>query len=173
MPSRRDLYRLGAVALGGLMSLGLAVPGLAYLLDPLWKKRAAKGGFTPVGKLDDLPVGIPTAKPIIAGRSDAWVKYPEEAIGSVWLIRQPEGSKDKVLAFSAECPHLGCGVNLSADGQSFNCPCHTSAFALDGSPKNNVPPRGLDRLDVEVDSSEVRVRFQRFRSQSERQVPLA
>src|SRR5947209_7903273 len=37
MPNRRDLYRLGALALGNLFALALAVPGLKHLLDPLGK----------------------------------------------------------------------------------------------------------------------------------------
>ena len=37
MPNRRDLYRLGALALGNLFALALAVPGLKYLLNPLGK----------------------------------------------------------------------------------------------------------------------------------------
>ena len=66
-------------------------------------------------------------------------------------------------------------VNLNADGKSFLCPCHTSAFDLGGKPKNQVPPRAMDRLKVELtpgDDPEVRVKFERFRTQSEEQIPL-
>ena len=76
---------------------------------------------------------------------------------------------------TSECPHLGCAVNLTADGKSFLCPCHTSTFDLEGKPENQVPPRPMDRLDVEIskdEDPEIRVKFERFRSQSEERIPL-
>ena len=91
------------------------------------------------------------------------MKYPSEPVGSVWLIRQPAGAKPEVIAFTAECPHLGCAINLAADGKSFLCPCHTSAFDFEGKPQNQVPPRPMDRLDVELTADpdpKVRVKFQ-------------
>ena len=39
MMNRRDFYRIGTIALGNLVALVLAVPGVAYLLDPLRRKR--------------------------------------------------------------------------------------------------------------------------------------
>ena len=183
MLNRREVYRLGTLALGGAMTLVLAVPGVAYLLDPLWKRGrggtgdGAEGGFyeLPV-RLGDLKEGEPQVFPIEAERQDAWVKYPKEPVGAVWLVRQPSGAKEPVLALSAECPHLGCGVNLAADRRNFACPCHTSAFALDGRPLNEIPPRPMDRLEVRLSGEadpRVRVRFRRFRSQTEEQIPLA
>ncbi len=175
MLNRRDIYRYGTHVLGGLMGLVLAVPGVAYLLDPL--RRKTKGGdyrTLPI-TLQELEVGVPRQFPISDERQDAWVKYPVEPIGSVWLVRQPDGSKTPIVAFTAECPHLGCAVNLAADGESFFCPCHNSAFKLDGQRLNDTPPRPMDRLEVEPPNgpdSPIRVKFQRFRSQSEEQIPL-
>jgi menaquinol-cytochrome c reductase iron-sulfur subunit len=173
--NRRDLYRFGTIALGDLVALALAVPGVAYLLDPLWR-TSKRGDYESLTRLSQLSVGKPKAFVIIDERQDAWVKYPREPIGSVWLIRQPKGSTDQVIAFTAECPHLGCAVNLVGDGKSFLCPCHTSHFDLQGKPLNQVPPRGMDRLDVTLSTDpdpEVRVRFQRFRTQIEEKIPLA
>ncbi len=171
--NRRDVYRYGTAVLGSLVALALGVPGVAYLADPL-RRRTKAGGFTPLAKLDELPVGAPQAFAIVDERQDAWVKYPREPIGSVWLVRQPEGSKVPVVAFTTECPHLGCAVNLSADGTNFFCPCHTSSFDFSGKPLNAVPPRGMDTLEVRVtDDARVEVRFRRFRTQSEEKIPLA
>ena len=91
MPNRRDVFRLGAVALGNLFALALAVPGVRFLLDPLGKK-ADEGDFRVLTTLGQLPVGEPRSFAIIARRRDAWVQYPEEPVGSVWLVRQPEGA---------------------------------------------------------------------------------
>jgi menaquinol-cytochrome c reductase iron-sulfur subunit len=175
MPNRRDLFRLGAVALGSLFGLALAVPGIKFLLDPLGKKGAG-GAFRPLTTLGQLKVGEPRAFAIIARRRDGWVRYPEEPVGSVWLIRQPEGAKEPVLALSSACPHLGCPVNLAPDRQSFLCPCHGANFAFDGKKLNAVAARGMDELEAKLsdgDDPEVLVKFERFQPQSAEKKPLA
>src|SRR5271157_695337 len=175
--TRRDFYRYGSIVLGGLIKLVIAVPAVAFLVSPLRKKGqdAGENAFAALTSLNQLKVGVPRSFAIIQDQTDAWIKYPSEPVGSVWLIRQPAGAKPEVIAFTAECPHLGCAVNLTADGKSFLCPCHTSAFDLQGTKKNTVPPRNMDRLKVELtkdDDPEVRVKFQRFRTQSEEQISL-
>ena len=80
------------------------------------------------------------------------------ALGAVWLVRHG----DAVTAFSATCPHLGCSVDAAQEG--FACPCHGSAFALDGRVRRGPAPRGLDPLEVKVTDGDrdVLVRFRRF-----------
>src|SRR5262245_46575009 len=172
--SRRDFYRAATLALSALIGLVLTVPGVAYLISPL-RKRGREGGFATLTRLSQLKVGVPRSFAIIEERQDAWVKYPREPVGSVWLIRQPDGTNPPVLALTSECPHLGCAVNLNPNGKGFLCPCHTSAFDQDGKPQNQVPPRLMDRLEVEITPGgdpEVRVKFQRFRTQTQEQIPL-
>ena len=172
---RRGFLGFVTIAVGTLMGVVLAVPGLAYLASPL-RRRGREGGFVTLTRLSQLAVGAPRSFTILEDRQDAWVKYPQEPVGSVWLIRQPAGSPEAVLALSAECPHLGCAVNLDASGKGFLCPCHTSAFNLEGHPRNQVPPRPMDRLEVRLSPGsdpEVRVKFQRFRTQAKEKVPLA
>ncbi len=173
--SRRDFFRYASLAIGALIASVVAIPGVAYVVSPL-RRRSKEGGFDTLTLLSQLEEGVPRAFAIIEKRTDAWVNYPREPVGSVWLIRQPKGSKPEVLAFSTECPHLGCAVSLSGDRKSFLCPCHTSAFDLDGKPRNQVPPRPMDMLEVEIAGAgdpEVRVKFQRFRAQIEEKIPLA
>ncbi|WP_165247833.1 QcrA and Rieske domain-containing protein [Paludisphaera soli] len=177
--NRRDFHRLGTKALGALVKLTVALPAAAFLLNPL-RKASPAGADAPVFEglvpLSQLKVGVPQSFGVVRDQVDAWVKYPKEPAGSVWLVRQPDGAEPPVIAYSAECPHLGCAINLAGDAKSFICPCHTSAFALDGTPQNHVPPRPMDRLDVELSDDadpEVRVRFQRFRTLAEEKIPLA
>jgi menaquinol-cytochrome c reductase iron-sulfur subunit len=181
MPHRRDFYRLGTLALGGLMTLILAVPGVGYLLTPVLKSKRGgssgedEGAYFDLARLSELAEGVPKSFSILAEQEDAWVRYPREPIGSVWLVRQPAGSKPPVVAFTAECPHLGCGINLSASGKKFSCPCHNSAFALDGTPTNSIPPRPMDTLEVRLSGAAdpvIGVKFQRFRTMSEEKIPL-
>jgi menaquinol-cytochrome c reductase iron-sulfur subunit len=172
--TRRDFYRSATIILNGLMGLVLAVPAIAYLMTP-FRRKGRELGSRPLARLSQLKVGVPRSFAIIEERQDAWVKYPAEPVGSVWLIRQPEGRQPAVLALTSECPHLGCAVNLTADGKDFLCPCHTSSFDLDGNPRNSVPPRPMDRLEVSLGDGvdpEVRVTFQRFRTLSKEKIPL-
>lgn len=172
--TRRKLFEVLAIGLGSVMGMVLAIPGIAYFLDPL-RKSAQAGGFESLTRLGQLQVGVPQSFAVIAARHDAWVNYPKEPVGSVWLIRQPEGAKTPVIAYTSECPHLGCAVNLSKDGKSFLCPCHNSAFELDGKPTNQVPPRGMDTLEVELskdDDPQVLVKFARFCTMSKEKTPL-
>ena len=176
--NRRDFHRLGTVVLGWLVKLAVAVPAAAFLLNPLRKQAGASdaAAFEGLVPLSQLEVGVPQAFGIVRDQVDAWVKYPQEPVGSVWLVRQPDGVEPRVLAYSAECPHLGCAINLAVDGKSFLCPCHTSSFDLEGKPQNHVPPRPMDRLEVELSDDadpEVRVLFQRFRTLAEEKIPLA
>ena len=173
--NRRSFHCYGTILLGNVVALAVAVPGVGYILDPL-RRKSKQGESQRLAKLSELTVGKPEAFAVIDARQDAWVKYPREPVGSVWLVRQLEGTKPAVVAFTAECPHLGCAVNLDAAGKSFLCPCHTSRFDFSGKPENSVPPRGMDTLDVEVtsgDDPEVRVKFQRFRTQEKEKTPLA
>jgi menaquinol-cytochrome c reductase iron-sulfur subunit len=175
--NRRDFYRYGTIALGNLVALALAVPGVAYLLDPL-RRKSKQGDFQELATLSQLQPGVPKSVSILEERQDAWVKYPREPIGSIWLIRQPacaKGGQAQVLALSAECPHLGCAVNLGADGKSFFCPCHTSSFDLCGQVTNRIPPRAMDELEVKLTKDpdpKVLVKFQRFRAQAVEKIPL-
>lgn len=51
-------------------------------------------------------------------------------------------------AFSAVCPHLGCIVNWNADEKSFDCPCHGSRFANDGTVINGPAQSDLAKIQV-------------------------
>ena len=176
--TRREFYRFGSIVLASLVKLFVAVPAIAFLISPLRRKKSDAGtdAFETLTSLSQLSVGVPRSFAIIKDRTDAWVKYPSEPVGSVWLIRQPKGVTPEVIAFSAECPHLGCAINLTADGKSFLCPCHTSAFDIEGRPQNRVPPRPMDRLDVELTAEsdpKVQVKFQRFQTLAQERIPLA
>jgi menaquinol-cytochrome c reductase iron-sulfur subunit len=172
---RRDFLGLATAALGSLVALIVAIPGLAYVLSPL-RRKDAEGTYHTLTRLNQLEIGVPRSFAIVEEHQDAWVKYPREPIGSVWLVRQPAGSDPPVIALQSDCPHLGCPINVKRDKTGFLCPCHTSAFTLEGQPTNQVPPRSMDRLEVQVSSGEnpeVRVRYQRFRTGNEEKIPLA
>ncbi|MBV8486680.1 MAG: Rieske 2Fe-2S domain-containing protein [Planctomycetaceae bacterium] len=176
--TRREFYRFGSIVLATLVKLLIAVPAIAFLISPLRRKKgeANRDAFETLTNLSHLSVGVPQSFAIIKNRTDAWVKYPSEPVGSIWLVRQPKGVTPEVIALSAECPHLGCAINLTPEGKGFLCPCHSSAFDLQGRPQNQVPPRPMDRLDVALTAEpdpKVQVKFQRFQPLAPEKIPLA
>ncbi len=50
--------------------------------------------------------------------------------------------------YSAHCTHMKCPLAYNAEEKSFDCPCHGSRFAMDGSVLNGPAPRPLKRRDV-------------------------
>jgi menaquinol-cytochrome c reductase iron-sulfur subunit len=71
-------------------------------------------------------------------------------------------------------------VNYRRAENDFFCPCHTSAFALDGKKSNEVPPRDMDALEVAMRTggkddpagSEIWVKFQNFRRATSERIPI-
>lgn len=51
-------------------------------------------------------------------------------------------------AFSAVCPHLGCIVKWNSDEKSFDCPCHGSRFATDGTVLNGPAIDNLPEIHL-------------------------
>ncbi len=147
--NRRSFF---AVLAGGLAMLGPIGAGVWSFVSPLFRK--AESPQVRVALLDQVPAdGKPYFFPVVADRKDAWTSYAQQKVGAVYLVRQP--GEESPTAFTAKCPHAGCSVGYSSEEQKFKCPCHTSAFNIDGSRVNGdkeVSPRDLDTLEVKLNS---------------------
>jgi len=190
-PARRSFL---IEALTGLCSLILvAVPsviGGLFFLDPILRREGSDAeGSSNGGRRDDdgfirlntttdaVPDdGTPVAVTVIDDLTDAWNRFSNVPIGSVWLRKVG----DQIVAFSSICPHLGCSVDFRRGNNDFYCPCHTSSFSLDGEKTNRVPPRDLDSLEVSIrsngqeapDGSEVWVKYQTFVKATEERIAI-
>jgi Rieske Fe-S protein len=150
-------FTLAIVAGSCAIGAATAIPAAAFVVAPLGTGSSG-GRWVRTIRLDQLRDGEPKRVAIVADRRDAWTLEKGVDLGSVWLVRRGE----KVTAFSAVCPHLGCSVNATAEG-AFACPCHTSAFDPEGKRKSGPAPRDLDPLATRIEDGFVAVDFRRFK----------
>jgi menaquinol-cytochrome c reductase iron-sulfur subunit len=153
--SRRTFVAIVTTIVAGTVAIVTPlVAGIVTFLSPLFKKSGSTK--VRVALLDQVPDdGMPRAFPVITDRVDAWTKYPAQRVGSVYLIRN--AGEEKPIAFTAKCPHAGCFIGYKPGDDMFRCPCHTSAFKLDGARARGnaeVSPRDMDRLPVSLVSVE-------------------
>lgn len=187
-PARRNFLVEGVTAL--ISFLLVAVPSMIagiFYLDPILRKKAGKSGgdggelngFLQLKITRDLlpDDGTPVAVTVKATLDDAWNRFRNVPVGSVWLRKQPNGD---VMAFNSVCPHLGCSVNYRRSERDFFCPCHTSSFDLDGNKTNEVPPRNMDTLVIKTGTNgavdpkgqEVWLKFENFRGGKKDKIPV-
>ena len=168
--ARRAFLKLVTAGLGAVTGALAIIPGLGFLAGP---QRAAKdGGAKPVrvaGERDVKP-NRPVRVTAIGPHDDGWLRLDKVTLGSCWLVRAVEDGP--IRAFSTVCPHLGCGVDYDEQAGKFNCPCHTSAFDLEGRCLSGPSPRGLDEMDTHVEGRDVLVRYQRFRVGTSKREPI-
>lgn len=132
--------------------------GAIGLLEPVTVQGV--GSFVYVCSIDAIPVdGQPVQVPVVIERLiDAWSRMPSIEVGRIWLKRDGE----RVIAWSATCPHLGCGIDWEEASEKFVCRCHDSYFDADGSVNTGPSPRAMDELEVRLVGREVEVKFKRF-----------
>jgi Rieske Fe-S protein len=162
-PARRRFLAVAGAA-GCAAVAAAAVPAAVLVAAPA--SGGGPGGLRfPLGKLEDLKVGVPKKVVIVGDEVDAWTRAQNRRLGAVWVLRTGER---EVRALSVTCPHLGCAIDVVTDdggkAKSFTCPCHDSSFALSGDAESGPSPRGMDPLPIEIGKNdEVTVVFKRFR----------
>ena len=171
---RAFLTQVLAGTIGVVVGLVPVLSGLIFFLDPLIRGERQSGDSRGgVGRDAEGYIKLPVTRSLLPSDGtpqqvtveddlvDAWNKFPRVPIGSVWLLRSESG---EVSAFSTVCPHLGCAVEFRGAQSDFYCPCHLSAFRLDGSKDNPIPPRDMDSLRVKPDTGEeIWVQYKNFR----------
>lgn len=115
---RRDFLGLGALG-SALAALAVAIIGMARL-----PKAAVLSSPSKKFRVT-LPESLTPGQAVV----------PEGR--SVAVFRDEEG----VYAISTICTHLGCVVRVTPEG--FECPCHGSRFAADGSVLKGPAPKPL------------------------------
>lgn len=156
---RRGVLKLGIGALGLGLAAVPAVPAIGFLLAPVGARSKGEAAFLAAGKRAAFAGGEPVRVDLYADKVDAWNRVPNVKLGSCWVVE-----KDGVLtALSTSCPHLGCAVDYEPAEKKFKCPCHRSAFGLDGKVEEGPSPRPMDALDLKEEAGLVSIRFVRYR----------
>jgi Rieske Fe-S protein len=161
---RRSFLKRVTLFLGAVVTAVVAVPAVRYLLYPV-RRRIVEEGNEAVSVASDpqIRAGAPPVRVeiVVGSQKDAWAKRSDVRLGAAWLVR---GNDGQLHAFSTTCPHLGCAVDYDEKRNLFRCPCHTSAFELDGSRAGGPAKRGLDPLETVVEDGTIKVRFLRFKA---------
>jgi cytochrome b6-f complex iron-sulfur subunit len=72
---------------------------------------------------------------------------PLELLSELIIVR----GKESIKAYSRRCTHLGCALQAEADSYLV-CPCHGSAFDLEGNLMKGPARKPLQELELIVDA---------------------
>jgi len=130
------------------MAAVIAIPAAAYLLFK--PKSSGDANMVEIADLAELEVGTPQEVVFYRTRVDGWKASKEKT--TTWVVKTDPNT---AIAFSPQCPHLGCIYHWEDEDMAFRCPCHASAFATDGHIISGPAPRGLDRYISKVEGGKL------------------
>ncbi len=149
--NRRNFMSLATWAIGGLISLGMGVPAIAYIIGPALNRTKTQDWIR-LGPVSKVELKTPTLFKFTVERKTGWIVNEEEI--SVYVLT--DNGRD-FIAMSNICTHLGCRVRWISDQEEFFCPCHNGVFDKQGKVVSGPPPRPLDRYEVKVENDQILV----------------
>ncbi|MCL5962501.1 MAG: ubiquinol-cytochrome c reductase iron-sulfur subunit [Chloroflexi bacterium] len=162
--TRRNFLAQGIGACVAFLATLLGIPAIGAAVGPAFRRTEAD--WTPMGKAERFPVGVPTAADFSVSRKDGWLETTESK--AVWVVRH---SATDFVVFNGRCTHLGCAYRWQADKNQFVCPCHAGIFSIDGDVLSGPPPRGLDSMPSKVEAGDLLVQYVDYRLGVEQKVP--
>ncbi|HEY6328254.1 MAG TPA: Rieske 2Fe-2S domain-containing protein [Blastocatellia bacterium] len=154
VPERRTFLGVVIAGIGAAITAVLAVTIGRYAVGPSLKSED-QSVWTDAGLLEDLPDGNWVKRNVIVSQDAGWGKFNSQR--PVWVRK----TSQQCTVFSATCPHLGCTINESAGG--FICPCHGSAWNMDGHKLGGPSPRDMDSLESRDDGDTLQVKYEYFK----------
>lgn len=155
--TRRRFFQWMTAAAISIISVGLAIPLISYVISPARKRR--EQSWVEVGKVDELSIQQPKQLSYVASVRDGYVKTTAQK--AVWAVKMQNG---EVRAFAPQCPHLGCGYRWVGPDHKFKCPCHGSVYDVGGSVLDGPAPRPLDRLPIKIENGNLYVIYKEFKA---------
>lgn len=147
--SRRNFLVLATWAIGGVISVGVGIPAIAYLIGPSLQQNKTKEWIR-ISSASKVEVGTPTLFKVKIKQQVGWTVNEEEL--AVYILTN--NGRD-FIALSNICTHLGCRVRWISDKGQFFCPCHNGVFNKDGQVEAGPPPRPLDQYQVKVENDQL------------------
>ena len=118
---------LSGIAVAAISVFAVILAGaIGAFLSPVRLAGYRRTGL--LRKPDEYPCGIPLRE------------------GDYFIVRTEAG----ISAISAKCTHLGCPVQWNNPSKEFRCPCHGSAFDLNGNPTRGPASTALRKIPVEL-----------------------
>lgn len=142
--TRRRFYLSVIYGLGSVIGAALAIPAIAYLFIP--PKLRKEQEWVDAGSIRELTPKQPVEMFFQQSRTDGWKVTTEKR--TAWVVQLPS---EGVVAFGPQCTHLGCAYHWETGTGQFFCPCHNSAFSLDGKVLSGPAPRPLDRYQTKLE----------------------
>jgi menaquinol-cytochrome c reductase iron-sulfur subunit len=147
--SRRKFLSIATWSIGGLISAGMAIPAVAFIIGPVLQRKKSQE-WIPFGSTAKVEIGTPTLFKATVQRQSGWIVTDEEI--SAYLLT--EDGRD-FIAMSNICTHLGCRVRWIKEKGQFFCPCHNGVFDKEGKVVSGPPPKPLDRYEIKVENGQV------------------
>jgi menaquinol-cytochrome c reductase iron-sulfur subunit len=147
--TRNNFISLAIWAIGGLISLGMGIPAIAFIIGPALNRTQAQEWIR-LGPISKIELNIPTLFKFKVQRKTGWITNEEEV--SVYVLTN--NGRD-FIAMSNICTHLGCRVRWISDQEIFFCPCHNGVFDNQGAVVSGPPPRPLDQYEVKVEDDQL------------------
>lgn len=152
--SRRGFLKALIALFNGLIALALTVPGLGYLLTPVFRKGT--GAWITLGSRDKFTNGEPQKATFKYISESGYTR--EQRTGFVWVVPH-QTDADQVTVLSAVCTHTGCNVAWHSDEHLFLCPCHGGKYNERGEVVAGPPPRPLAKLPIRIENGEIAIQF--------------
>ena len=149
--SRRAFLETATWTIGGILSAGLAIPAVVYVVGPALKPEDTKN-WMQLSSISKIEIGTPTLFKVKVQRKSGWIVNEEE----LTFYAYTENGRDFVV-MSNICTHLGCRVRWVSDRTEFFCPCHNGVFDKEGNVVSGPPPRPLNRYEVKVEDDQLYV----------------
>lgn len=147
--TRNNFISMVIWAVGGLISLGMGIPAIAYIIGPALSRNQVQEWIR-LGPISKIELNIPTLFKFVIQRKTGWIVNEEEI--SVYVLT--DNGRD-FIAMSNICSHLGCRVRWISDQEIYFCPCHNGVFDKEGAVESGPPPGPLDRYELKVEDDQL------------------
>jgi len=142
---RRGFLEIGVWLFPSGVALVLGLPGLRYLLAPIWSVDGKSWvDLGEVGALRSIKTPIE-----LRFQYQSKSGFRTESLPGL-VILGPSAENSDLTVLSPVCTHKGCNVAWAAEESLFVCPCHGGRYALDGRVASGPPPAPLGTIPSEI-----------------------